>query len=223
MGHYCQWLADLPQYRRDKLADLPAAERIKEIKKTLKEQAVSAAWRPNPEDRRGLWRWMDRYAERHEAQFLAMLSESRRQQLTKIGPQLRHPVVLALVCQRWQSVSPSSLAPLAGNELAELRNDLSHETRKRLETKSAAEQWQIVADWLHQAARQRLTFRLNDRGLLPTFDEQLVQFFEHQLSDEERDRLLSLPGDEMQVRLRQLYVMQTKPAEPRISPITRTR
>jgi hypothetical protein len=72
----------------------------------------------------------------------------------------------------------------------------------------------MMADWIHQAAWQRLTFRRGDRGLLPNFDEQLAQFFEHQLSDEDRDRLLSLPGDEMQVRLRQMYLMQMKPVEP---------
>ena len=77
-----------------------------------------------------------------------------------------------------------------------------------------AEQWQILAEWIHQAAKQRLAFRQGDRGLLPNFDEQLAQFFEHQLSDEDRDRLLSLPGDEMQMRLRQMYLMQMKPGEP---------
>ena len=214
MGRYCQWLAELPQYRRDKLADLPPTERIREIKNIRQEQAASTAWQPSDEDRRGLWRWMDHYADQHQARFLAMLPNARRQQLAKLNPQVRHRLVLALVCQRWQSVSSSSLAPLANRDLAELRSELSPETRSRLEAKPVAEQWQILAEWIHQAAKQRLAFRQGDRGLLPNFDEQLAQFFEHQLSDEDRDRLLSLPGDEMQMRLRQMYLMQMKPGEP---------
>ena len=44
-------------------------------------------------------------------------------------------------------------------------------------------------------------------------DEPLADFFEHELSDEERDRLLSLPGDEMQRELQRLYLTRTKPPD----------
>ncbi len=37
-------------------------------------------------------------------------------------------------------------------------------------------------------------------------DERLADFFEKELPDEERDRLLSLPGDEMQRELQRLYL-----------------
>ena len=39
--------------------------------------------------------------------------------------------------------------------------------------------------------------RRSENFSLPAYDEQLADFFEYQLSDEKRDWLMSLPGEEM--------------------------
>ena len=45
------------------------------------------------------------------------------------------------------------------------------------------------------------------RGPLPKDDdERIAEFFEKDLSPEERDRLLAMPGEEMQWRLQQMYL-----------------
>ena len=60
--------------------------------------------------------------------------------------------------------------------------------------------------WIRHLARQQLAVRRGAGTPQSHFDEQLADFFEHQLSDEERERLLALPGDEMQSQLRELYL-----------------
>ncbi len=213
LGRYCQFLAGLPAYRRAALLELAPAKRLTQIKQLQQEQAKSAARQPNAADRKGLLRWMDHYAQQHESRFLEMLPEARRQQLSRLNAALRQRMVVALMCQRWQSTSPASLAPLSAGDLAELRAEFSPETRRRLEKKTPAEQWQMVAGWIHQEAHRQLVARKGEHSLLPNFDDQLAQFFES-LSDEQRDALLSLPGDELQQRLREMYLMQMKAAEP---------
>ncbi len=62
---------------------------------------------------------------------------------------------------------------------------------------------------MHHAIRQqhaRGNFSIVD-------DERLADFFEKELADEERDRLLNLPGDEMQRELQRLYLTRTKPPD----------
>ena len=66
---------------------------------------------------------------------------------------------------------------------------------------------------MHHAIRQQ--HALGNFSIVD--DERLADFFEKELSDEERDRLLNLPGDEMQRELQRLYLTRTKPpdASPR--------
>ena len=136
-----------------------------------------------------------------------------RQRLAKENAATRHSFVLARMCQQWQSPNFASMPPLSDATMADLRSELSPATRAKLEKKTPAEQWQTISGWLHDAAHQRFASRHGEGSLLSKLDEQMTQFFEHQLTDEQRDHLLSLPGDEMQDRLRQMYLMQMKPGD----------
>ena len=76
---------------------------------------------------------------------------------------------------------------------------------RRLEALSVAAQSQIVAEWIGQVSRQQAAVRRPAGPRLPNLDEQLAHFFEFHLDEEQRDRLMSLPGDEMQQRLRERF------------------
>ena len=82
---------------------------------------------------------------------------------------------------------------------------LSAETRKRLEDKPPVEQWQLVAGWMRPGPRRPNEDRRMHGPLPKDDDERLAEFFEKDLSPEERDRLLAMPGEEMQWRLQQMY------------------
>ncbi len=135
--------------------ELGPAERIELVKELSEQQAKSKVKRPTPEDVQGLLRWMFQYATRHEAAVLQALPEPRRQQLARMNPVMRRRLIARLIWQRWQAARPEKLPPLTDHDLADLHQMLSDDTRKWLESKLAAEQWQIVGDWIRQRFQSR--------------------------------------------------------------------
>ena len=98
-------------------------------------------------------------------------------------------------------------------DLARLRAKLSSVTRKRLEGKPPVEQAQLVVGWLRQGPWRPDEDR-RMRGPLPKDDDdRIADFFEKDLSPDERDRLLAMPGDEMQWRLQEMYLTRTRSPE----------
>jgi hypothetical protein len=100
---------------------------------------------------------------------------------------------------------------MTDEDLASLRRQLSLQTQKRLEAQPPAKQWELIANWIRQGMRRS---GRGMRGPPPMADdERLAEFFEKDLTDDERDQLLGLPSEEMQRRLQQMYLMHTRPLE----------
>lgn len=196
MHRYCRWLATLPSYRRAELLELGPEDRIEQIKQ-LKEEAKQERLKNltrllSNSDHEALVSWIDHtYSVAHEEKILDLLPGQRRQQYAK-NAALRHRVALWLLCQRWSLRPPALDPPPTEEELAELRQSLSPEVRGKLEPKPQAEQLHMIAAWLPRVPRQQYDL--------------VADFFECVLSDEERDPLLSLPGDAMQKQLREKYM-----------------
>ncbi len=201
LTRYYQWLTALPQFRQLQLKEAPTEQRIQQIKKIQQSQAASQL---DPQDREALRLWIDRYVRQHEARLLEMVPANYKKKISKVAPEMRHRWVLALIYKRWQRVGAPALATLGSGELASLRAGLSPSTRARLEALPTDKQWQRVAEWIGQVSRQAAA-RRPAGPRLPNLDEQLAHFFEFHLDDETRDRLMSLPGDEMQQRLRDRF------------------
>jgi hypothetical protein len=67
---------------------------------------------------------------------------------------------------------------------------------------------------LRDVARQELNNRRSEVATsLLGYEEGVAEFFETKLSDEARNRLMALPGEEMQQQLRAMYMQQVKPGE----------
>jgi hypothetical protein len=212
LNRYCQWLSAQPAYRGVQLLELDPAARIKQIRQ---EQNRGFGKRLEAKDLEAIARWIDQYATEHEARLLEGLPKSHHAALARLAPAARHRIVLETVCQHWQSGSRAAQGAISDAEAAEVRARLSPEARTRLASRPAADQSRLLAAWIRQAARQQLgTRRGEGASLLSGLDDQLADYFEFQLSPEERDRLMSLPAEEMQQRLRHLYLTQAKPAEP---------
>jgi len=204
MQHYSDWLKTLPPQRRDELLELEPAERIKRIKKLLLEHASRPARRLNEQDAAGLVRWMECYAAASEDHVLQSLPESRREQIQRMNPAMRRRVVIWSLGQRWQAAPPGGV-PLNEDELADLRAHLSPASRERLKTKTPAEQWKTICGWIRTVFRQLAT-RHADDSLSMVAESDIAAFFEHDLTDEQRDRLLGMPGEDMHRELRRLYL-----------------
>ena len=216
MRRYCQWLTTLPPYRRAQLIEMKPAQRLKHVKQLLQqEQAKTVGKRLGAKDHEAVVRWMEQYAAEHEAGLLELLPEARREQTAKLGAAMRRREATKLAYQRWLLGNPAAHPPTTKGEMADLVARLSPEARAFLAARAGADQPRVLAFWLRSVAKRELSNRPSEgASLLPGVDEQLADFFEFQLNDEERDRLMGLPGDEMQQKLREMYLTRTKVSEP---------
>jgi hypothetical protein len=232
MFNYYEWLKTLSPLRRAELLALGPEQRVEQIKKLQQEQARALPRRAHPKDAEKLLRWMEELVASREARFLESQPKEVRQRLEKLPPGTRQRAIMWLmierwaVADRWQMNRRSPFAkpepprsPISETELAALRAEMSPDTRQRLETMPPPEQVRVVIGWLREELRAQWGARRGaEMGTQPVDDERLAHFFEHEISDEERERLLHLSGDEMHRELRRMYTMRTKLFGPPVRP-----
>jgi hypothetical protein len=209
MHNYYEWLKSLSSLQCVELAELGPGERVALVKKWLQiEQQREDVRRPDRKDMDIVRKWADDCATRREADFVKTLkTEQEKRQFLGMKNDWRHQVMWL----RWPSPDPNKLPPmLTDRDMSRLVKKLSPETRKRLETKTPVEQWHLVANWLLQSLHHPDEDRRPHLRLPKDDDERLAEFFEKGISSEERDRLLAMPGEEMQRRLLQMYLTRTK-------------
>jgi len=228
MNRYCKWFEDQPPWFRGHLQRLKPKKRVDEIKIQLAKRKITGnEIRLDDKNRQAVARWMDHYTTEHEAHVIETMVQGPRNGvgkpqpgmprgnavgegetaggLAKLPPQVQHRVAREWLYHRWKSGNPDLIPQVSKEEMASLRASLSPEIRARLEARPAVEQVQIIADWLRDTASAEL-------------DERLAEFFETTLNDEQRDGLMSLPGDDMNRKLREMYELhltrQSKAGEP---------
>ena len=214
MGRYCKWFETQPPFRRAKLMDkkLTVSERVKAVKEFVARHPPTKDLRLDDSSRRRLAAWLDHYTAEHGLEILAQgpragnpKMQFERQQIAKLPADRQRIILRETLLRRWQAAGPNGQMPISDREMARIRAGLSPELRAKLEAKKPADQPRIVADWLRETASREL-------------DEQLADFFENSIDDEERDRLMSLPSDEMYESLSKQFrarmLKESKPWEP---------
>jgi len=123
--------------------------------------------------------------------------------IAKLPDTTRQHAVREVFFRDWQRRDP--IFHPSASELASLLSKLSPDIRERLQKRKPDEQTQIIAGWLRETASA-------------VRDEQLANYFEDDLARNDRDRLMSLPGDEIYRELGSMYwtylITQSKPGEP---------
>ncbi len=216
MKNYCRWLSTLKPYDRAELLDMEPSDRIQRIKELRKKEAE----RPKREDIEGVLRWMSKYAAEHEDQIIRAIPEHRRTDIEELDKEKRRRVAMFSIMMRLRQrprpgSPPSQTVPLQTEQnLGDLRSLLSPEMREFLQEKQPAEQWGIVASWGRHVIRHvRASRRLGGRPHPGDLDKELDEFFKN-LSSEEKGYLLSLPSEEMQEKLREMYTGRFRPPGP---------
>jgi hypothetical protein len=199
MERYYKWFAALPPFRRAELLSLGTEERIKKIKSLVEEQSQKL----RPQDLAGIKSWIEQYAARHDdSPLLQNLPEKSRRILDKM-PAAERKQMIGMMLLTWRGPPPNA------QDLADLRASLTPETQQRLEAKSPAEQWQIIAEAVRQWAHEKMAKSGMKSPFAMVDDVELARYFESGLTFEQRDRLLTLPADEMQRELRQMYLTRS--------------
>jgi hypothetical protein len=200
MNRYYEWYRTLPSYSRPE-SNLSAEKRLAWVKKELTEITSRP---PTSTDSDALWRWMEKYTKNHEAEILKNLPEWPRRNLSDMSASARRWGVMLMIWSRPQG-GQNKDSVFSESDIAELLEELTPKTQELLEAKTPAERIRIIQNWTHYLFRQKNQWR----G--PVDDVQLAEFFEKDLNEEERDRLMILPSDEMQQQLQRLYIAKNRP------------
>lgn len=161
----------------------------------------------HPDDMVGLLEWLDTYVAKRGSELLKEISSpAQREELGRQIAQMaaikdtlhRHELVAALML-RWQLDHPGKMPKLEDSDLKQMQESLSETTRRQLQRQPVAEQWRdvsrlialfVLVSWGPGGAHPQVS---------AVGDEELVQFFEKELSAKDRDWLLSLPGGEKRI------------------------
>ena len=209
MNRYYEWYKLLPSYSRSELTSLSSEKRIEWIKDRLREdQSKISTKPPTPADSDALWNWMGDYAATREKKFIDNLPSQIKHNFSDMPAAARRRAVMWMIWQR-QPGGSNKTSLLTVADLADLLSRFTPDTRKLLEAKPQAEQIGTVQTWAHNLLRQK---RGPGMGNLVD-DKLLAEFFEKELTDEQRDRLINMSGEDMQRELLRLYIMQNRPPD----------
>lgn len=236
MQRYYDWLKTLPAYQRAQLRELPPEQRVKRVQALLEEQArrpgrgeswgelarresgvgnasglpKKAARRLDPADMEGLFAWMDEYTRRNTDQVLARLpqkdQERVRQELKRVTDPVRRQELIGWIWLWWQLDNRGKPPAFSDRDLAELRSKLSPATREKLETRSPAEQWRMVAGLFTAFMLRQHSARQAGVPIQSVTEKEMADFFERELTAQQRELLTTLPPDEMQRTLWKMYL-----------------
>lgn len=211
MHDYCEWLKKFSAYSLIGLAEMSPKERLQWIKEKVNwEKLRDLNPRLSDKDAKTLAAWQRDTAERHMRDLQAMLKDDDKRAFAKADEQERRRIYSRRLFQAIMVGKSSSL--MTDEDLAKLREQLSDEAKKQLEGKTSLEQWRLVSRWSHPRGNWRIGERGPRGAQPPDIDERLANFFE-KLNENERDRLLTMPGDEMQRTLLQMYQSRMKMPE----------
>ncbi len=212
---YHDWLKKLSPGQRAELLELPADQRLAKIKEIRADQSrrihqESAAGEPvTLADFNHIIKWIEGYAWKHRDALLQDATPEMRKQIERLPENKRHRSILWLLLQRWRGGQQGGLPPISEQDIAALTEKLSPQAHDRL-TNSAglSAQRQLVHRWVQAAVRHRMETVGASRSLSPIAQHELEQFFEHELTSDQREQLLALPPEKMQRELRRLYFLQ---------------
>lgn len=198
LERYHRWLGRLSDFERAELVQLAPQRRVERIAQL---QAAHPMGQPlSVADMQALVRWL-------EQRVLQNVTPAERERLKKMTPTERHRQAMRLLVERSQMMDLSRwfTAPRPGG-MEELRGMLSESARQQLAAALAAhEVGPLLGEWIRQTVAVQLGMRGGSGTMSGPTQEQLKQFFEHELSAAQRQQLLMLPADELVRRVRRLY------------------
>jgi hypothetical protein len=167
--------------------------------------------RPDPADMEGLFAWMDDFTKRHANQVLEKLptkdqQERVRQELKRVTDPVRRQELIGWIWLWWLLDNRGKPLSFGDRELADLRSKLSPATREKLESRPPAEQWRAISGLFTSFMLRQYSARHAGVPIESATEKELANFFEHELTPQQREFLTNLSGDEMQQALWRMYL-----------------
>ncbi len=184
MRRYHAWIENLPGVQRAELASMSTSRRMERIDELHRIERWQRERNLSQQDLNVLADWLE--------QFMAKVPQPERQR-----------AILKMLTSRSQPFEPGRNPGVS--DLLQLRDKLSPKAREQLNNAASQQQRQdLMAMWFRQAM-PILTKRYSEAVEGPPSSERLQRFFDSEISEGDRERLLMLPAEEMQGELRRMY------------------
>ena len=195
---YQQWLKTLDSSQRAELAGGTGTARIDHIRELQAEQerlrfvALTDESQMEPNDVDAIMHWLNGYLERHEDDFISQVPERYRRFFD--DPQHYRRMIPVLVSHdRIQTVPPTT------DEFDALTRAVSKQMAVKLGSINAGARVELVKSWLRSRGMSVRPPRP------PVSQEELARFIREHLSDDDRQRMERLSGDEARDELMRMY------------------
>jgi hypothetical protein len=231
MHDYLQWKAKLPPQQSALFVGLEAPERLKKVEQIVGEQRVFASQELSDADAKVIMAWLEQQVKAHQDKLLENLPGTVRERFELMGSRERSWALMYYVLSQQRGPGPSRLDLVTPAALADLRGKLSPQAQARW---AAAERERDgddpkthLAEWIRTAIERTVGYRGVGATASARIDEQeLRKFFESELSENERQRLMALRPEEMQSELRREFLRKRglwkEPAAGKFGPFPRT-
>jgi hypothetical protein len=215
---YHEWLKTLTPAQRARLAELPAEERVSQIKR-MRQQQHAARERSHQadlltwQDMKQVLRWTEDFVwERREA-LLEEMSSEQRQRFEKWDRQRQKRILLTKAVERARRQGGrGGLSTLEETDVKKLAEKLSEPARKELAAADTlAAKRRMVGTWIGIAMHRLESWPISRRQN-PLVADDLLQYLQNDVPPAERERLLKLPREKMLEELRGMYF--ERPREP---------
>lgn len=206
MESYNEWLKTLSASKRAELLQLPAAERLTEIRKLTRDSAErgfrrGAGRNIRGEDVRVIFEWLDKLVESREQQLLDSIPPHMSERINEIpDPRIRRMMMVRASVRERDGSLLAVLKPTpeeVGNLLSALPAEIRDEVRKDADQE---EQTRRIEDWMRMA--------MSNRFPPPEVDPAELEAYFASLPADQRDMLERLPAEKMRYELRRQYFQE---------------
>ncbi|MBA4019862.1 MAG: hypothetical protein C0483_22070 [Pirellula sp.] len=231
MRDYLRWKSKLVPQQSAMFVGLDAAARLQRVQTIVSEQQAASAQVFSDADSKVVMGWLEAQVRAHQDKLLENLPAIVRERFEAMGSRERTWALMYYVISQKGGPGPSRFDVVGTQALAELRSKLSPQAQARW---AAAEKERdgddpktLLSEWIRISIERSVGYRGEGAATMARIDDNdLRKFFEKELSEGERQRLLALSPADMQSQLRREYLrsrgLWKEPAAGRFGPFPRT-
>ncbi len=229
---YLRWKSKLVPQQSAMFVGLDADERLKRVQAVAAEQVAASAQEFSDADSKIVMGWLETQVRVHQDKLLENLPAIVRERFEAMGSRERTWALMYYVISQKGGPGPSRFDVVEPQALADLRGKLSPRAQARWaaaekDPRDGDDPKQLLSEWIRRSIERTVGYRGEGAASTARIDDNdLRKYFEKELSENERQRLLALSPDDMQSQLRREYLrsrgLWKEPAAGRFGPFPRT-
>jgi hypothetical protein len=198
LTNYLAWKSQLPPQESALLAGLEPTKRTEQV-------AALADREFSEQDSKKLVLWLESEVRKYQTKILATLPTPMRERFEGMGDRERS---FALMYHFLSTRGNGARMEEIAGDLPKLRAQLSPAAQARWDAAAAKSKDEfriLLTDWIRQSFERGVIHRDGGRLNIAVKEEDLQRFFQQEISDAERKRLMALPKEDMISQLRREY------------------